>query len=126
MKLHRVFNTADPNVPRSGYALGVLLDDDGKIFFTTFEDKPIPAGTYMCRLMTAADNPRHGVSWEVRGVPGRTDILFHAGNDASDSEGCILVGFGFNGRAITFSAEAYQRFRKFLAARTLFTLEVIG
>lgn len=125
MRLQRIFSTADPAVARSGLALGVLRDDTGVIFFTTFEDKPIPAGTYAVKLMAAADNPRHGPSWEVQDVPERTDILFHAGNDADDSEGCILVGYGFQGRAITFSAEAYRRFRQFLAARRAFHLTVV-
>jgi hypothetical protein len=125
MRLQRVFNSSSHGTTPDGEALGVMRDDNGKVFFTTFEDKPIPAGTYQVKLMPAADNPKHGESWEVRGVPGRTDILFHVGNDASDSEGCILVGFGFAGRAITFSADAYRRFRKFLAGHKLFTLQIL-
>lgn len=121
MRLQRIFTTANPATPRSGFALGALHDDDGRIFFTTFEDKPIPAGTYICRLLP---HPIHGVCWEVCDVPNRTGILFHVGNDATDSEGCILVGFGFSGPAITFSADAYKRFRQFLAARREFSLVV--
>lgn len=124
MRLQRIYNTAKLNVPRSGFALGVLRDDDGRVFFTTFEDKPIPAGTYTVKLMPAAANPKHGESWEVQNVPGRTDILFHVGNDADDSEGCILVGFGFSGRGITFSGDAYRRFRRFLARVQQFTLVI--
>lgn len=121
MQLHRVYNSSNPNAAPNGQALGVLRDDDGKVFFTTFEDKPIPAGTYICRLL---DHPKHGMCWEVTNVPGRTGILFHIGNDASDSEGCILVGFGFSTRAITFSADAYKRFRQFLAARRVCALTI--
>lgn len=47
-------------------------------------------------------------------VPGRSHILFHAGNTAEDTEGCILLGRGF-GRvqgkpAITQSKQAMMWF----------------
>ena len=115
MRLQRAFN--------SGVALGVLRDDDGAVFFTTFEDKPIPAGTYTVKF---CDHPIHGMAWEVQAVPGRTGILFHVGNDEADSEGCILVGFGFarQARGITASQDAYRRFLRFLAARDTFALVV--
>ena len=118
MKLQRAFN--------SGVALGVLRDDDGRIFFTTFEDKPIPAGRYLVKLMPASANPNHGISWEVQAVPGRTDILFHVGNDELDSDGCILVGYGFSEfrHGITSSRIAYRRFVRFLARVTEFTLVI--
>ncbi len=117
MRLQRIWRDADEQV-----SLGAMRDDDGKVFWTTFEHRPIPAGVYTCRLL---DHPLHGVCWEVCDVPGRSGILFHVGNDADDSEGCVLLGFGFAERAITFSALAYNRFRRFLAARTEFTLTVL-
>lgn len=57
----------------------------------------IPAGDYE---VTLHDSPRFGKTYWVRNVPGRSSILFHAGNLAGDigigwkthSEGCILVG----------------------------------
>lgn len=122
MKLQRVFTTADPAVPRSGFALGVLRNDTGKVFFTIFEDMPIPAGTYTCRLL---DHPKHGECWEVCNVPGRSGILFHVGNDADDSDGCMLVGFGFGEPAsVIGSVDAYKRFRRYLALCKSFTLTV--
>lgn len=118
MKLQRAFN--------KGVALGVLRDDDGRVFLTTFEDKPIPAGTYTVKLMPAAANPKHGESWEIQNVPGRTDILFHAGVDERDSEGCVLVGLGFSefSRAITSSRIAMRRLKRFLARVTEFQLVI--
>ena len=116
MYLQRAFN--------SGYAIGLLRDDDSRTYFTTFEDKPIPAGTYTVRLMPAEANPAHGVCWEVQDVPGRTDILFHAGNDADDSDGCILVGEGVFGAAITGSRVALWRFHRYLTKLTTFTLTI--
>ena len=127
MKLYRVFNSATPGVPRTGVALGVLRDDAGRVFLTTFEDKPIPAGRYTVKLMPAAANPKHGASWEVQNVPGRTDILFHTGNDENDSDGCILVGLGFSEYrfAITNSLLGMRRFKRFLANVREFQLDVI-
>lgn len=121
MKLHRVFRNGE-----RGVALGVLRDDDGRVFLTTLENKPIPAGTYTVKLMPAEANPKHGVSWEIQNVPGRTDILFHVGNNEADSEGCILLGLGFSeyARSITSSRVAMQRFRRFLARVTEFTLVI--
>jgi hypothetical protein len=121
MKLHRVYRDG-----AAGAALGVLRDDAGRIFFTTLEDKPIPAGTYVVKLMPAEANPKHGECFEVQNVPDRTDILFHPGNDVDDSEGCILVGYGFSEfrLAITSSRVAYRRFRRFLANVREFTLVI--
>lgn len=31
--------------------------------------------------------------WELKNVPGRSEIKVHAGNTVGDTEGCILVGF---------------------------------
>lgn len=122
MKLQRVWRSH--KTTGKGQAVGVMFDDNARLFLTTFEDKPIPAGTYTVKLMPAAANPKHGESWEIQKVPGRTDILFHAGNDENDSEGCVLLGFGYNGRAISASVFAMARFRKFLDGHTEFTLTI--
>jgi len=50
----------------------------------------IPEGEYRCA-------PRHFFrggyeTIEILGVPGRSHILFHKGNVASDVEGCVAVG----------------------------------
>lgn len=52
----------------------------------------IPTGSYRCRRGVF---PRMGETFEVTGVPGRTAILFHAGNTEADTEGCILLGQRF-------------------------------
>ncbi len=123
MKLQRVYSSADRAQPGSGEALGVLRNDAGTIYFTIFEDRPIPAGVYTCRLL---DHPKHGECWEVCDVPGRTGILFHVGNDADDSDGCLLVGFGFGEgiRSIIGSADGYKRFRRYMALSKKFTLTI--
>lgn len=81
---------------------GVLQGDDFP-FCLTLElpwldnqvDKScVPAGTYHC---IPHNTPKHPNTWELTGVPGRSDILIHTGNSPDDSEGCILVGSTFSG-----------------------------
>jgi len=52
----------------------------------------IPAGDYKVKPV---QSPRFGATWEVMNVPNRSNILFHKGNTADDSKGCILVGLQY-------------------------------
>ncbi len=78
---------------------GYLFDaPDGMPFSMTLE-RPwldnhcdvscIPAGIYVCKRIVS---PKFGETFEVTDVPGRSAILFHAGNVPEDSHGCILLG----------------------------------
>lgn len=57
----------------------------------------IPPGVYQCTWRTS---PAHGDCYHVDGVPGRTQILIHAGNWCGDTGvglrsdvlGCIILG----------------------------------
>lgn len=49
----------------------------------------IPAGKYIVKKYKSE---RHGNVYAVQDVPDRTGILFHRGNLASDTKGCIMVG----------------------------------
>ena len=57
----------------------------------------IPSGVYSCK---PTQSPKFGATYEIENVPGRSHILFHAGNYAgdtdagliSDTNGCILLG----------------------------------
>lgn len=49
----------------------------------------IPDGHYRCARV---NSPKFGDTFEITGVPGRSHVLFHAGNDTGDTEGCVLVG----------------------------------
>lgn len=51
----------------------------------------IPAGTYSCYRVKS---PKFGETFVVTRVTGRAGILFHAGNSAKDTQGCILLGVG--------------------------------
>ena len=65
---------------------------------------------YLCkRRMT-----RHGETFEVMDVPGRTGILFHSGNFLGNTDGCILLG-QYTGklrgeRAVLNSGKTMERF----------------
>jgi len=55
----------------------------------------IPAGEYSVRLRPARQSAtRDYLHLLVENVPDRSYILFHRGNTAKDSRGCILVGQG--------------------------------
>jgi hypothetical protein len=55
----------------------------------------IPAGQYSVRLRTARESAtRDYLHLLVKEVPNRDYILFHRGNSAKDTSGCILVGIG--------------------------------
>ena len=54
----------------------------------------IPEGEYKVRLRTARESAtRDYLHLLVKDVPNRDWILFHRGNSAKDTSGCILVGF---------------------------------
>ena len=99
---------------KSSSTLGILFDvtTTPEFLCYTLEDEfrevkvsgetRIPAGTYNITLRTEGGfNQRYnekfgsdfnkGMLW-VRDVPGFEYILIHIGNDADDSEGCLLVG----------------------------------
>lgn len=81
----------------------------------------IPAGTYQC---IPHNTPAKPDCWEITGVPGRSAILFHAGNTIADSEGCILVGTQFSWNGVGLSQVALNALRQTLPAN--FTLEIIN
>lgn len=123
---------------------GVLKrDDTGAPFAVTVErewdhgsnrastpEKPgacIPPGTYQCVKVKSS---RFGETYEVTKVKGRAAILFHSGNLADDSRGCIIVAHGFdpvNGKEGVVSSK--KEMGEFLAMQTnvpTFMLTVIN
>ena len=55
----------------------------------------IPEGVYPVRLRLARESAsRDYLHLLVQDVPNRDWILFHRGNTAKDTRGCILVGLG--------------------------------
>ena len=91
----------------------------------------LPPGEYTCvrgphRLHSMTQDFE---TFEITGVPGHTNILFHWGNYNSDSDGCVLLGRSL-GRAgagyqmITSSRKAFATFMAATAGVDSFTLEV--
>ena len=109
----------------SGYALCVTLEPtwkDNKVY-----DSCIPAGKYVCKRRYSE---RFGDTFEVAGISGRTDVMFHIGNTVEDTTGCVLLGscFGKVGRTrgILMSAEAIRKFKNKLANVDEFGLEIVS
>lgn len=71
----------------------------------------IPAQQYACVRRSTPSWPN---TFEVMAVPGRSAILFHAGNLIGDTAGCILLGEHFgklrNDRAILNSGKTFTAF----------------
>lgn len=121
-----------------GVTFGVLLDGSalfGAPFAVTVErpwkdnrrgESCIPAGSYVCRRILS---PRFGHTFEVNDVPGRSAILFHKGNLAEDSHGCIIVGEAFNavsgGDGVTQSGAGFGELMARLKGYDEFTLTVM-
>lgn len=115
--------------------LGVLLVNGMPIGVTGEQDwennkrnvSCIPPGSYLCHRV---NTPRHGDTFEVQGVPGRSAILFHKGNlPLEHSQGCILVAeqFGYLGGepAVLASAKGYGEFMSAMAEVNTFVLNII-
>jgi len=86
----------------------------------------IPAGVYECKRVLSQ---KYGDTIEVTGVPGRSHILFHAGNKTADTKGCILLGEKFSkvstDRWILESKSALTEFRQAIGWSTSnFTLTI--
>lgn len=120
--------------------LGVLLKDNLPLCLTLenpwLENKVrvscIPGATqYVC---TKVDSPKFGKTWQVNKVRGRTHILFHKGNTAEDTLGCIVLGsyYGelFNREtakyklAVLNSKRAFKFFMGMMANEDEFTLRI--
>lgn len=62
----------------------------------------IPAGRYEIKLNTAGGKnakykqlfPEHKGMLELQDVPNFTYVYIHIGNDESDTDGCLLTGYG--------------------------------
>lgn len=103
------------------YTFGVLLDENLPFCVTLelpwLENKRmiscIPEGHYYCKRV---NSPKFGDTFEVMEVPERSHILFHKGNLADDTHGCILTGEQFEPlageNAVVASGKAFQEFKE--------------
>ena len=127
MRLKRL--TKDADTP----TYGVLLNEG--IPFTLTLERPwlenipnlscIPPGSYTA---IRHKSPKFGETFWVQDVPGRDEILFHKGNIAGNSHGCILIGESFSHvlgeEGITGSKEGFAEFLRILEGVTEFNLEI--
>ena len=84
----------------------------------------IPGGTYKVGVrqegaMTTQYFMRFG--WfrgmlHVQDVPNYKYIYIHIGNYAQDTQGCLLVGIGFNGDTVTQSVSAFRELYQLVIA----------
>lgn len=85
----------------------------------------IPAKQYLCKPF---ESQRFGRTFEVADVPGRSAILFHAGNTVEHTEGCILVGESvgklIGNRAVLNSGATFKRFAESVGAGQTFSLTI--
>jgi hypothetical protein len=135
--------TLKRNQYRSDGIYGELLDDRGSHLWVTLEhayqvsDTPrlfqpkVLGGSYDCvrgeHRLASMENPF--ITFEITGVEGHTDILFHMGNYNEDSHGCVLLGRQIGnrmngGKMITDSKRSFEAFMTMLDGLDSFTLEV--
>ncbi len=85
----------------------------------------IPAQQYDCRRYSSA---RYPDTFQVMDVPGRFNVLIHAGNTDDDTAGCILLGETLgkfrDGRAILNSGATFRRFMALLAEHDELSLTI--
>ena len=114
-------------------SIGVLRMD-GQAFCCTLEPPDrdnqkniscIPAGTYTARRV---DSPKYGDTFEITNVPGRSHVLFHAGNLVKHTKGCVLLGQYFGklkgDRAVLNSGNTFRAFLEATAELDAFELEI--
>lgn len=118
---------------------GTLVSDDGSFKCVTLEHaypvfdgnfaSKIAKGEYTCvRGMHRLEGMRDSFeTFEITGVPGHSDILFHVGNTNIDSSGCVLLGkdiledYG-NVKMITDSRITFEAFMKLMTGIDSFQL----
>lgn len=115
---------------------GTLFYDDGHVLGETLEHSylqpdgsyqpKVPRGDYICvrGMHRLAGMDHEFETFEITGVPGHTNILFHPGNFNKDSEGCVLLGEERNGDMITKSRDTFVKFMGLLDTVQQFTLNV--
>jgi hypothetical protein len=117
---------------RSNDGVRGILFINNRMFATTLEREwrsneknisCIPEGNYKGRKYSSQ---RHGKTLKISDVINRTGIIFHVGNTAKDSEGCILLGDNFakSSVGIESSTSAVQRFKDVITKDTVFTVQV--
>jgi len=86
----------------------------------------IPTGCYWAQKVVS---PRFGETFEITDVPGRSKILFHAGNYVSNTHGCVLLGAHAGKlrqqRVVLNSGKTFKRFLESLKAASGFHIFIV-
>ena len=119
----------------SGQGTIGVLKINKKVFCYTLEpadrlNKPnescIPVQQYICRRVRS---PKFGETFMIAGVPNRTNILYHAGNVAGDTLGCILLGQTVGKlkgqRAVLNSGKTFELFMLLMSGAQTFHLTIL-
>ena len=85
----------------------------------------IPAQQYRCIRIRS---PHFGETFEIVDVPGRSHVLFHAGNILDHTKGCILLGQYFGklrkDRAVLNSGKTFKDFMRIMEDINTFNLTI--
>ena len=128
-KVSWVFNMRASLIRLEGSDEGIIgqLKIEDRLICYTLEhpEKLIPPGIYDC---VSYPSTNYGMTYLVK-VPGRSYILFHWGNRAKDTTGCILtgrnIGWLYKERAVLDSKKAFDDMKRALKQAKLFTLQVM-
>lgn len=117
---------------RSG-TFGVLKIDKA-VFCVTLEPpdrenasniSSIPAQQYICKRICS---PKYKNTFEINNVPGRSHILFHAGNIITHTQGCIVLAQHFGKldghRAVLNSGNTFKKFMEIMENEKMFHLTI--
>ena len=85
----------------------------------------IPTGIYICEFIPVSDSGKFNNVWWVKNVPDRDEIMIHSGNYERNTEGCILIGMGWNSHDVKLidSKIALNRLNEITKKQT-FELEI--
>jgi len=88
----------------------------------------IPTGKYLCKRgmhqLEGMASPFE--TFEITGVPGHTNLLFHVGNVQNDSSGCILLGKEIaSSLVLCQSKQGFREFMKYLEGMNEFALRIL-
>lgn len=114
-----------------------LTDDAGQKFITAEHAYQQPDGSWKPKITNGTHKCVRGQhqlhngppfsTFEITGIAGHTNLLFHVGNyPQKDSDGCILVGLQRMQDMVAVSKLAFERFLKALNGINEFSLTVEG
>ena len=88
-------------------------------------DSCIITGTYLCKRIKSL---KFGITFEITGVEGHTNIEIHWGNEDKDTTGCVLLGRILSAqglfRSVGESRSAFSEFLSVMGGEQEFNLTI--